>query len=514
MTVQTIDTDQISSLQEHIDKATALEPARIAEIRVFTAQLLEQELPVLPIVGAGASYDCGMRLANALGEDLYRDYMNNPDYASEPRDAVKKDLADVAQAIHNAAGQVAVVKAIGLDDPTLWPDAEKLPEHFCLYRVLSRLARESLFAEVIGFNYDCAKEAGLKREGFQLSPNTIAGRKWSDHATVIADKQTMYKPPRKGALTYHKAHGCAHRVRELALTDEAKAAETIIVCSEQLTNWRNDLWMAERLRDRARESLLVLIGFSAQDAAVHGELKRVLDEIYQELPAEGKPRLVTIDAKPETPVLRGLVKSGLGGELPLPGVVTEINVSTSSTTAVALVLLTEYLRLILAYQLEVGDYTLPDGLDEQIAALVIAAPLMLRWTYLLRVPAKDQYVQTINMEQAAHGGYVPFTVDPRGAVLALETRVKLREALSIVGPESTRETLTDHGFITRAGFAYLPVALTLEELLAACQPGGTIERARGTLGAPSKIERILVTLQDDVLQGVNADTGAEVVVPA
>jgi SIR2-like domain len=514
MTVQTIDKDQIRSLQEHIDKATALEPARVAEIRALVAQLLEQDLPVLPIVGAGASHDCGMRLASALGKDLYWDYMNNPDYASEPRDAVKEDLADVAQAIHNAADQIAVVKAIGLDDPALWPDAENVPEHFCLYRVLSRLAREDLFEEVIGFNYDCAKEAGLKREGFQLSQKTIAGRKWSDHATVIADKQTMYKPPRKGALTYHKAHGCAHRFRELALVDEAKAAETIIICSEQLTNWRDDLWMAERLRDRARESLLVLIGFSAQDAVVHGELKKVLDEIYKELPPEGKPRLVTIDAKPEAPVLRGLIKSGLGGEMPPSGVVTEINVSTSSTTAVALVLLTEYLRLALASHLEGGDYALPDGLDEQIAALAIAAPLMLRWTYLLRAPSQDQYVQKINMEQAAHGGYVPLTVDPRAAALALETRVKLREALSIAGPESARETLTDHGFITRAGFAYLPVALTLEELLAACRPGGTIERARVTLGVPSKIERILVTLQDDVLRGVNADTGAEVVLPA
>lgn len=443
MTVQTIDDTQIKSLQEHIDKAVALEPGRVEEVRTLAAQLLEQDLPVLPIVGAGASHDCGMRLATALGKDLYRDYMANPDYASEPRHAVSEDLAEVAQAIHNAAGQVAVVKAIGLDDVTLWPDAESVPEHFCLYRVLSRLAREELFKELIGFNYDCANEAGLKREGYQLSPKTIAGRKFADHATVIADKATLYEPPREGALRYYKAHGCAHRFRELALTDEAKAAETIIICKDQLTHWRDDLWMRERLRDRARDHLLLLIGFAAQDGAVHAELKTVLDEIYKELPAEGKPRLVAIDWLPDTPVLRGLVRSGLGGESPPAGVVTEVGVSHSSTTAVALILLAESLRLGLVTHLESRDYVLANKLDEQIAALVITAPLMMRWTYLLRAPSKDQYFQKINLGQAAHGGYVPLMADPDATALSLDTRLRLRQTLGLAPHDgSTRRSLT------------------------------------------------------------------------
>src|SRR5579871_5144008 len=131
MTVRTIDSSQISSLQEHIDRASALEPARVEQVRMLAAQLLEQDLPVLPILGAGASHDCGMRLASQLGDDLYEDYMSDPAYAAEPRHAVKRDLADVAQAIHNAAGQLAVVKAVGLDDPLLWPGSEGVPEHFC-----------------------------------------------------------------------------------------------------------------------------------------------------------------------------------------------------------------------------------------------------------------------------------------------------------------------------------------------------------------------------------------------
>jgi hypothetical protein len=514
MTVQTIDDTQISSLQEHIDKATALEPARVEEIRTLAAQLLNQDLPVLPIVGAGASHDCGMRLATALGKDLYRDYMSDPNYASQPRHAVREDLAEVAQAIHNAAGQVAVVKAIGVDDTALWPDVENISEHFCLYRVLSRLAREELFKEVIGFNYDCANEAGLKQEGYQLSPKTTAGRKFPDHATVIADRVTLYDPPREGALTYYKAHGCAHRFRELALTDETKAAETIIICKDQLTHWRDDLWMRERLRDRARGHLLLLIGFAAQDGAVHAELKTVLDEIYKELPAEGKPRLVVIDWFPDTPVLRGLIKSGLGGENPPVGVVTEVGVSSSSTTAVALILLVEFLRVGLATYMKSRDCVLADELDQQMAALVITAPLMMRWTYLLRAQSTDQYFQKINLEQAAHGGYVPLMADPDATAFSLETRFRLRETLGVAAQEGSCEALSDHGFVVHAGFAYLPVALELDELRVACEPGGLIDGVRVLLASPAHLERVLVTQHDGALCGVHIDTGAEVAVPA
>ncbi len=485
MTVRTIDSSQISSLQEHIDRASALEPARVEQVRMLAAQLLEQDLPVLPILGAGASHDCGMRLASQLGDDLYEDYMSDPAYAAEPRHAVKRDLADVAQAIHNAAGQLAVVKAVGLDDPLLWPGSEGVPEHFCLYRVLARLAREGLFKEIVGFNYDCAKEAALKREGYQLSPKTTAGRQFDDHATVVADELAFYDPPRERALTYYKAHGCAQRFRERAPSEESAAAETIIICKEQLTHWRDDLWMRERLRDRARGHLLVLIGFAAEDGAVHAELKQVLVEIYRTLPATGKPRLVTIDARPDTPVLRGLVKSGLGAQNPPAGVVAELDVSSSSTTAIALILLTEWLRLCLAEHLDAAGYALPEALDAQIAALVIAAPLTMRWTYLLRGPAKDGYMQKINLEQAAKGGYAPLTAEAPLAALALQTRVRLRETLGLSAPESARQAPADHGFIAHRGVAYLPVALGLEELLAACRAAGPIERALVTLGAPA-----------------------------
>jgi hypothetical protein len=63
MTVRTIDMSQVRSLQEHLDMAAALDDAQINEIRTLAGQL--QDLPVLPIIGAGTSHDCGMRLACA-----------------------------------------------------------------------------------------------------------------------------------------------------------------------------------------------------------------------------------------------------------------------------------------------------------------------------------------------------------------------------------------------------------------------------------------------------------------
>jgi hypothetical protein len=180
VTVRPIDLAQVHPLEWHLDQARAMDSERVEEIRTLAAQLSGK--PVLPVLGAGASYDCGMRLAREIGEDLYNDYVGDPSY--EPHQAVARDLADVAQAIQNHAGQVAVVRALGLPDPALWPNASDMDEHFCAYRVLARLAREPAFQfdEAMGFNYDCGKEAALLSEGFLLSARTSGGGQWSDHA--------------------------------------------------------------------------------------------------------------------------------------------------------------------------------------------------------------------------------------------------------------------------------------------------------------------------------------------
>ncbi len=514
MTVRTMDCSQVHPLQEHLEKAAALDPDQVDAIRRLARQL--RGLPVLPIIGAGASYDCGMRLARDIGVDLYTDYKSDATY--EPHDVVNQDLAEVAQAIYNHSSQTAVVRAIGLPEPDLWPETSRVGEHFCVYRVLARLAREDLFKEVIGFNYDCGKEAALLAEGFLRSPHTSLGREWSDHVTVIADKASFLELQRDGALTYIKAHGCAERFRELATTDEAHAAETIIIRKDQLTNWRDDPWMQDHLRDRARTHVLLLIGFAAQDATIHGELQTILNEVYNAVPPEGPPRVVVIDWQPNTATLHGLINSGLGGRRLHDGEVAAIDVSstttTTTTTAAALILLAESLRLGLEPHLETHAYGLPGAIDAQLAALAISAPVMLRWTYLLRPRSDNAFIQKINLEQAAEGGYVPLMADPNATAATLKMRIELRNRLGFGGDEATRHALSDHGFITHRGFAYLPVALDRDELMAACRPGGRIDRPRGILGHPTHLECVLVGGSAADLRGVHIESGAEVVLPA
>jgi hypothetical protein len=198
MTVQTIDPAQVLSLQEHLAKAAALDDEEVRHIRALAAQLAGRS--VLPVLGAGASYDCGMRLATQIGVDLYNDYRADTSFAPHVA-GLSPNLGEVADAIFDGAGQPAVVRAVGLHDPALWPGTDDVGEHFCAYRALARLAREDLADEAITFNYDCGHEAGLKAEGFLRSARTELGKEWLDHATVIADAATHAQLRRPGAYT-------------------------------------------------------------------------------------------------------------------------------------------------------------------------------------------------------------------------------------------------------------------------------------------------------------------------
>ena len=119
-------------------------------------------------------------------------------------------------------------------------------------------------------------------------------------------------------------------------------------------------------------------------------------------------------------------------------------------------------------------------------------------------------MQRINLEQAAEGGYVPLSVDPDATAQTLEARVQLRGSLGMASPESTREALADHGFVTNGSSAYLPVGLDHDQLLVACRPNGPIERAVSLLRRPVHLECVLVTSGPGGLRGVNVDTGKEV----
>ncbi|HEX2071014.1 MAG TPA: SIR2 family protein [Thermoleophilaceae bacterium] len=505
-----MDMARMRPLPEHFAAAAALDPTQIDAITRLASQL--RGLDVLPILGAGASYDCGMRLAGEIGEDLYNAYMADPSFAPHAAN-LPRDLGEVADAIWSQRDQKAVVKAVGLHDPALWPAADALHEHFCAYCVLARLARENIVKEAIGFNYDCGAEAGLRAQGFLDTSGTTHGSEWQDHATVIPDAATNSVLAHGGSFKLFKAHGCASRYRELAVTDEDRAADTIVIRKGQLANWRNDAWIRDVFRERSKNHVLLFIGFSGQDPVIYGEIGDMLQAVYSALQPDGTPRVVVLDYEPDTAALRSLVKAGLGEQPATNGTVTQVSTRTATTTAATLLLLAESLALRLDPALAQHNVGLPTAVDGRLAALTVSAPIMLRWSYLLRAPAANQFIQRINLEQAAEHGYVPLTADPHTTARALGARMELRRRLGETGPESTGHALEDHGFLVQGGCAYLPVGLGHDDLVAGCRPGSQIDQARRTLGHPRHLECVLVSDTDMTLRGVSIDTGSEVPLP-
>jgi hypothetical protein len=150
-----------------------------------------------------------------------------------------------------------------------------------------------------------------------------------------------------------------------------------------------------------------------------------------------------------------------------------------------------------------------------MAALTVAAPVMLRWSYLLRGPQDDDFNQRTNLHATARKGYVPLLRAPTTTVRALRTRAELRASLGLAAPESTREALADHAFIVDPprGVAYLPCGVDLATLSGGARPGGELQMTRETLLWPRHLDCVLVV--DDLAgrRGINLTTGHEVKVP-
>jgi hypothetical protein len=459
-----------------------------------------------------------MRLARDLARDLHAEYKSDPAFSPYPEqvDSFETDLGAVADAIRLTRTQDELVRALGLDDEGLWPPADQLVGHFCAYRVLARLAREDIFAEAITFNYDSGFEAGLHEEGFLFGPTTMRGRRWDDHATVIADATTNSELQQRGAFVLVKAHGSAARYRHAKRVGyPAKPEDAIILRWTQLLDWRRDVWARDVVSERARRHVLLLLGFSGQDPVIHIGLTRVLEDVYSGRPA-GDPRVIVIGWEPDTLTLRLLRKAGRGGHPLDPAKVDHVSTQKVTTTAIALVLLTESLGIRLQGILQRYGVRLSTGLESRMATLVLAGPAMLRWSFLLRrsTPWQD-YAQRINLEQAAGRGYVPLMADPHATAIALRTRSDLRAALGLPSEETTREAAADHGFIVRLGHgaAYLPTGLPFADLKRAAAHGGELEQARRTLAYPGRLECILVADGTGGRRGVSLHTGAEVAVP-
>jgi SIR2-like domain len=507
--VQTQDSDQVRELREHLEKAGTFGHDVADQLRRLAVQLLDKD--VLPLIGAGGSVDCGMLLASKIGEELLAEYCSDPRFAP-PTPGVKPDLGEVAEEIFMKTDQQTVVEVLGLPDATLWPPAETIDRHFCSYNVLARLARERLFAQAVSLNYDCGYEAGLYGEGFLLAPDTRAGRTFPDHATVMADKRSAGYVTKKGSFLLRKIHGCAQRYRDEMARDPTSAPENaIIVRRTQLQNWVGRGWARRALLSGAQENVLMLIGFSGSDANIVGALTELLDDTFKVQDKTGDPRVVVINHSPLTSELRGLAFTGLGGAALGADKVALVETSQGTNTAALLLLLAEMLAHRLDTTFTSEGYVLPSDPSARLATLVLAAPVMLRWSFLLRPREPDAFVQGINLHEAAERGYVPLLDAPSTTARALRRRAELRAALGHRAHETADELIANHGFVVDAatGLAYLPTGLDDGKLEDACRASGPLSTARRSLSSP-KLTCIIV---GDGPGGFNLTTGKTVDVP-
>jgi hypothetical protein len=505
MSIQVMDTSRQGTLLHHVEAIGKLDAATLDALVELARQLHNQ--PLLPILGAGASYDCGVRLAKELSRELFRDYQANPAYAEHDKTIREEDLAEVAEAIRVKSNQVQVVKDLGFPEEERWRPAAEMGEHFCVYCVLARLAKERLVRETIGFNYDCGAEAGLHAEGF-TDEESEEGNGFPTHARVVADAQADVELKMPGAFKLFKAHGCAVRYREVAISDAERAAEGIVVCKSQLDGWGDATsgWIHDSIQDRAKNHILLFVGFSAQDGRFSAKLRDVLQHVYEQLPPDGMPRVVAIDVYPEKSTIQNLIQVGLGG-VEAEDAVTQVRVSEGSTaTAALLVLLTEILALEISSALTAASFDLPQSIDERIAALVAAAPTMARWSYALRSTGEDDYIQRANL--MSQRGYVPLNESPRMTVRLIHARAEMRRRLGLSQSESSREALKNDGFVVHQGVAYLPVGIDHKTLVATCPQGQELEKVRNALPHPN-LDCVLITGGGSELQGISLKTGEE-----
>ena len=513
MPVSVMDRSQIRSLEDHLDLALALEPDEVEGIRTLAEQL--QGMKILPILGAGASHDCGMRVAGCIATDLHAECEADEELKADLQAVAPNDLGGIAEAIYKHHGDChqAVLEAIGMPDPQRWPGTREVEPHFCALRILARLIREHRgLGSAFSFNYDCCKEAALAAEGFSRSRERTAGLVWIDNANVFCTKEMYQDPQNSNGFELVKAHGCAEHYREAYEEDQREeVGETIVIRAEQIETWADRLWARRSLDDRVQKSVLLLVGFSGQDKATAVELKEVLEDICKSESDSTPPRLVVIDRNPDTDELRELVDYGRGPRGGGESAVTKISTAKTSTTAVLMVLLAETIALELQPSITASGFALPADLDARLGLLTLSGPAMARWSFQLR-SENGAFMQRINVEMEDCDDYVPLRDGPEINVRAFMLREEMRAAMGFDGPEQLRDLAGTDGFIRHRNCAYLPLGIRLNQVRRAHR-SGALRHARDVLPWPEAIESILVCDEDGVRRGISIMTGEEVPVP-
>jgi SIR2-like domain len=502
---------EIKSISDRLFEAASLPPATWQELRELARQL--NGLSILPLLGAGASYDCGQPLASVVAEDMYGQFGS----VGQPSDLKRSraDLGVVADAFYLRGEQKEAVDALSLSDTSKWPASREFRDHFCGYRVLARLAREGIISEAISLNYDCGFERALEDEGFGFDPFSFLGREWLDHATVVSGGADHVVPRRRGELVLTKAHGCAatyrRNIKSATTPDLEKAVrEEVIVRRSQLMDWRGDFWARDLFADRARTHVILLMGISGQDPVIHIALTRALEEAFKRLPQSEVPRVVAIDVNPDTVSLKSLLHQGCGRRSAPPGMIDRIEVPAGkSLSSVVIALGVEMIALRLARQ----GIGLASDRPSRVISAMITTPAALRWSYRLerRTSGSDLY-QRAKVRMSKERAYVPIESNPRRVREALHVRRMLGIRLGFGLYESVAQAVDGRGFVVapRRGRAYLPLGITVEELFAA-RPSELRDAAR-ELEAPHGLDPVLVVRNGAELRGRSVYQGEAVTI--
>jgi SIR2-like domain len=496
-------------------RASALPATDWGEIELLAAQLADHAL--LPLVGAGASVDCGERTARKLASDLLRKIKSGEiELVRPPADlddaTVRDDLGKIADTVGLEHPPEIALEALGFGDRGVWPTpADVLRDfnrrtHECVYRVLARMAKERLLAEGATFNYDCHFEGGLLKEGFFVSTRGTRHSRWPELFTVVADAETHASVVRRGEFVLNKLHGCAETWRRTFPTKGRTATEAIVIRWSQLLDWREDQWARDFFRDRCRRHVMLLLGFSGLDPVIHSTLQAVLREVGG---AAGPSRLRAIDVEPEKLTLKMLLEAGRTSVDDVLAIRVQLDLAVR-LAATLLLLHALLVRNRLAALTAGADLYLPPGRSEFLIRIAVSGPAMLRWTWAVLAAVEGAH-GLAGLRERRDDYYIPLTAEPERTLRAFQLR---DEAAARLGVASDATAYTDDGSFlisARTGKAFMPLGLYGHEALAlkSGRPPD-VRTLRDALKGPAELDRfILAKDEDDKLYAVSIDTGTE-----
>lgn len=496
--------------------AAAAPQPLLDDVAALAAELSGKAL--LPVIGAGGSFACLVRLAGDLADGLWA-AIDDGSIAmlSLPSDAAKlradRDLGAVADVIHLEHPPETTIEALGFADRKVWPgplDVVGLHDtspHECAYRVLARMARERLIGESVTFNYDCHFEGSLLREGFQFRTPGGSHASWPDRFDVVADKESHTSLEARGDFVLQKVHGCAETWRARRAANLREASEAIVIRWSQLLDWRHDFWARDLFRDRARRHILLLIGFGGEDAVIHSALAEVMREVTVIRPGPTS-RVRVLDRHPEKLRLRMLVEAGGG-----TSTVRSIPVGNGNPVLaqVLLLLLSELVRLKLqSYATSAGEtLRLPASRRSQILRITASGPAMMRWTYGIALAARGGVTGVLaTMDERGDEYYAPLTTEPSRALRAFETR---EELAAMLGVDPDGEDSLPDGAIRRSVDvrAWVPLGL-LEHELDSLEQADVLAQVAERLVEIPDLKYAVVAKTPDGLRARSVDTGHEV----